>query len=196
MNKTKIISEFKKIVRNKINKNNKYHNYTHTLDVYNCCKMYSFLEDIDCEDALILKVAALFHDVIYFPERLDNEERSALFAEKILKRYDFSKKDILLVKKLILVTKMPVDPKTKLEKIICDSDLDNLGRLDFFKNNEKIRKEFKKSKKEYYSKYLINFLQSQKFHNFYAKKLRNKSFINNKKRIIELINKLNNPKKL
>ena len=40
---------------------------------------------------------------------------------------------------MILATDLMREPKTHLEKILCDADLDNLGREDFFKLDAKLR---------------------------------------------------------
>ena len=41
-----------------------------------------------------------------------------------------------------MATKMPQRPKNLLQQIICDADLDYLGRNDFFILSEKLHKEF------------------------------------------------------
>ena len=40
-----------------------------------------------------------------------------------------------------MATKIPQRPKTDLEKIICDADLNYLGRTDFFSIGEKLYQE-------------------------------------------------------
>ena len=40
---------------------------------------------------------------------------------------------------MILSTDLDREPKTHVEKILCDADLDNLGREDFFKLDGKLR---------------------------------------------------------
>ena len=43
---------------------------------------------------------------------------------------------------MIMATKIPQSPKNKLEKIICDADLDYLGRDDFEPISNSLYKEF------------------------------------------------------
>ena len=43
---------------------------------------------------------------------------------------------------LIMATKIPQSPKTHLEQVICDADLDYLGRNDFEFISNNLRKEF------------------------------------------------------
>ena len=40
---------------------------------------------------------------------------------------------------MILATDLVVEPKTHVEKILCDADLDHFGRDDFFKLDAKLR---------------------------------------------------------
>ena len=41
-----------------------------------------------------------------------------------------------------MATKIPQSPKTELERIICDADLDYLGRTDYFPISENLHREF------------------------------------------------------
>ena len=42
---------------------------------------------------------------------------------------------------MIMATRLPQSPRTLLEEIIADADLDVLGRSDFFSRNEALRQE-------------------------------------------------------
>ena len=55
---------------------------------------------------------------------------------------DFDQYQIATICDLIMATKVPQNPKTLLEKIICDSDLDYLGRDDFFIISRTLYREF------------------------------------------------------
>jgi predicted metal-dependent HD superfamily phosphohydrolase len=71
---------------------------------------------------------------------------------------------------IIMATKIPQSPKTKLEKIICDADLDYLGRTDYFAISGNLRREFLAFQKIKNDKEWIelqqNFLQS---HTYFTK---------------------------
>ena len=47
------------------------------------------------------------------------------------------------MKELIYATIIPHQPKNKLEKIICDADLDYLGRDDFYEISDSLRRELR-----------------------------------------------------
>lgn len=50
-----------------------YHNFNHISQMLNNVKVYSLTES----EKIILRLAILYHDYIYFPERKDNEAKSA-----------------------------------------------------------------------------------------------------------------------
>jgi predicted metal-dependent HD superfamily phosphohydrolase len=60
-------------------------------------------------------------------------------AGRVLKLIGYEPEEIEKVQKMILATDPDVEPKTHVEKILCDADLDNLGREDFFQLDEKLR---------------------------------------------------------
>lgn len=84
-----------------------YHNLVHIT------KMLMFLieREVESDNLDELVLATIFHDVIYDPQRGDNEERSARFAEENLGSFGFSEDLILRVRHLILCT--------KLHQVIC-----------------------------------------------------------------------------
>jgi hypothetical protein len=53
-------------------------------------------------------------------------------AREILPQYGFNDVHIDMIDKLIMSTQIPQSPTTHLEEIMCDADLDYLGRDDFF----------------------------------------------------------------
>ncbi|MFC1753829.1 HD domain-containing protein [Thermoproteota archaeon] len=150
-----------------------YHNYTHAVDVYNTTQQLTSLGNINGNNRFLLETAALLHDVIYIVGNNDNEERSADFARIYLPQLDYSSDEIETVSKLILATKMPQQPEDFLEKIICDADLDNLGRPDFFEKGESLRQELELPSEGWY-KCQMGFLTGHKYHTPMARELRGK----------------------
>ena len=98
-----------------------------------------FHEKVNPEEYFILKTAVLFHDMGYIDQYNDNEIFGVKYAEKILPKYNFSKSQIKKISNLISATKVPQNPKNKLEKIICDADLDYLGRVDFLEISDSLK---------------------------------------------------------
>lgn len=123
-----------------------YHGSHHTLDVLQSLDQICFYEKVNPEDFFILKTAVLFHDMGYIDQYENNETIGVEYAKKFLPEYGYSKTQIEKISQLILATKVPQKPKSKLEKIICDADLDYLGREDFGDISDNFFKELKENK--------------------------------------------------
>ncbi len=120
-----------------------YHNVAHTLDVLKQAVDIAMHEGIkDENDLLLLKISALYHDVGFLKLYTGHEEISCEVAGQELADFGFSKDHINIICGMIRATKVPQQPQTTLEEIICDADLDYLGRDDFFKTGEGLYKEF------------------------------------------------------
>ena len=121
----------------------KYHNADHTLHstkgVVAVANNLAILENISEQDRELLIAAAYFHDTGYIREYERNEPIAARMAGRILKLIGYKADEIEKVQKMILSTDPEVEPKTHAEKILCDADLDNLGREDFFQLDERLR---------------------------------------------------------
>jgi len=108
-----------------------YHNVKHTVDVVTEVELIGWAEDCTDEEILLLKTAALFHDAGHVISYKDHEERSCEIAREYLPKYGYSQEQIDRICEIIMATKLPPQPRNLLEAIICDSDLDYLGRIDF-----------------------------------------------------------------
>jgi predicted metal-dependent HD superfamily phosphohydrolase len=153
-----------------------YHDINHTLDVLKNCNKYIKRDKIDSHDAKLLRIAALLHDIGFIESNEDHEITGGRIAEKLMKAYGFLKKDIDIVVGLILVTRIPQIPKNQLEKVICDCDLDYLGRSDFYSISDLLFRELKlmsviNSKREW-NKFQIKFLEAHNYHTQFALKNR------------------------
>ncbi|HEU5165704.1 MAG TPA: HD domain-containing protein [Chitinophagaceae bacterium] len=119
-----------------------YHNLSHTLDVLEQAERIARQENISDEhDLLLLKIAALFHDSGFLIIYRNHEEKSCEIALESLQNL-LSKEDIKKICGMIMATKIPQTPHTLLEQIICDADLDYLGRNDFEPVSRNLYKEF------------------------------------------------------
>ncbi len=120
-----------------------YHNLKHTIDVTVQVELIGRQEGISDEEMLLLKTAALFHDTGFIRTYKNHEEAGAEIAKEILPKFDYSEEQIEKICKLILITKLPPKPNTLLEQVICDADLDYLGRVDFIPVSETLFRELK-----------------------------------------------------
>ncbi|MBP5667976.1 MAG: HD domain-containing protein [Salinivirgaceae bacterium] len=119
------------MLEEKLPKNLYYHNLKHTIDVTTQVEIIGRHEGISDEEMLLLKTAALFHDTGFTRTYKDHEEAGVEIAREYLPKYDYTPEQIDFICNLIMKTKLPPKPVTLLEQIICDADLDYLGRADF-----------------------------------------------------------------
>ncbi len=122
----------------------KYHNAEHTLHptrgVVAVANRIALAENISAHDRELLLAAAYFHDTGYIREYDKNEPIAARMAGRILKLIGYKPAEIKKVQKMILATDLARKPQNPVEKILCDADLDHLGRDDFFQKDGKLRK--------------------------------------------------------
>jgi predicted metal-dependent HD superfamily phosphohydrolase len=119
-----------------------YHNLAHTLDVLEQSEIIAKEEGVDDKhQLLLLKTAAVYHDSGFLFQYKGHEEKGCEIATEALKNI-FSKEDIKKICEMILATKIPQTPHNLLEQIICDADLDYLGRNDFEPISKNLYKEF------------------------------------------------------
>ncbi len=130
------------MLEHELPKNLHYHNVKHTVDVVTEVELIGWAENINAEEMLLLKTAALFHDAGHTISYQDHEEKGCLLVRKFLPDYGYTEEQITRICELIMATKMPPEPKNLLEQIICDADLDYLGRSDFIPVSYNLYKEF------------------------------------------------------
>lgn len=109
-----------------------YHQLAHTLDVYEAATRIAKDEGVNEHRLLLIQTAALFHDAGMIERYIDHEEVSMKMALQYLPRFGYVNGDIELIARMILATKLPQSADILEEKILCDADLDYLGRDDFF----------------------------------------------------------------
>ena len=118
-----------------------YHNYDHADEVALASGRMGCYYLLSGNDALLLGTASYLHDIIFEVGGKDNEERSAQFAYEHLPSLGYEQMEIEQIGKLILATKLPTNPESRLEEIICDADLSNLGTPRFFSCNDALQRE-------------------------------------------------------
>lgn len=164
------------ILNSKLSKDLYYHCIHHTLDVLKVINQYMKREKINGDEAKLLRIGVLLHDIGYTVSIHDHELRGMEIAEKMMSQFGFSNNHIEIVKGLILSTRVPQRPKNMLEKMICDADLDYLGRPDFYKIGDLLYKEMKAysniENKKNWNKVQIKFLEAHQYHTDFARKNR------------------------
>lgn len=115
-----------------------YHSLAHTLDVYDVAEKLAELEGISPSDKTLLLTAALFHDTGFLIEPKGHESISCDYAREYLPGFGYQPSHIEDICGMIMATKLPQSPHNLLEQIICDADLDYLGRDDFWTTGDKL----------------------------------------------------------
>ncbi|MBI9033118.1 MAG: HD domain-containing protein [Bacteroidales bacterium] len=163
-------------LKDELNSQLVYHNLHHTLDVLNSVKLLSHQESLSTDQLIILKTAALYHDSGMIETYTDHESASMKFAMDALPDFEYTELQIQQVCELIWATRMPQTATTISEKILCDADLDYLGRDDYFLISHSLRLEWKYYNndiplKDWY-KMQIRFLKDHSYFTLAAKQLR------------------------
>ena len=143
MSKENVINDLYEIIRTELSPELTYHSIEHTRDVHEVCVFYINHYELDEKKAELLEIAAVGHDVGFTKTYVNHEQVSAEITLDKMKKYGYSEEDMDVVKDLILATKIPQTPKTFLAQIICDADLDYLGREDFEAIGSQLKEEWK-----------------------------------------------------
>jgi uncharacterized protein len=107
-----------------------YHGPHHVHDVMNAIRPIAIEEKISDEEFELLRVAAAFHDCGFLETYANHEAKGCEIARNILPGFGFGNEQIHQIEQMIMATVVPQAPATKLERILCDADLDYLGRED------------------------------------------------------------------
>jgi adenylate cyclase len=168
-----------------------YHNYKHTIDVVNQAELIGYGEGVDDEAILLLTTAALFHDAGHTIGYDNHEYFGTQIAREWLPKYNYTPVQIDRICEIIMATKLPPQPNNLLEKIICDSDLDYLGRSDFIPVSNTLYEELKAQNKmsslNAWNKIQVKFLSVHQFFTDTANSLREVNKQAQIERIKELI---------
>ena len=172
------------LFREKAPEENVYHSFTHTAEVVKEIQQMTTAINITGDDLEVLLIAGWFHDSGYVKQCNGHEDISIEFARKFLSENGYPQDKIEKVVSLISVTRMPQNPQTLLEKIICDADLHHLGLNDFEERGDLFRMELAKQNiciytdKEWLEKNLKFFNQHQFFTPYGIEKYQTQKNIN------------------
>ena len=124
-----------------------YHCPAHTKDVLSQTLELAAADELDDRDALLLAIAAAFHDAGFLKQRPKNEPIDAKMAvEAMAKSGRFSHEECELVEQMILDTQLVMEgpaqiANSRLSPWLLDADLANLGRDDFWDQTKLLAKE-------------------------------------------------------
>ncbi len=153
-----------------------YHNVKHTVDVVTEVELIGWAEGCTDEEILLLKTAALFHDTGITVSFDEHELRGTEYAREVLPEYGYTPEQIEKICSIIMATRLPPRPASLLEEIICDSDLDYLGRSDFIPVSNTLFEELKAQNKmkdlNEWNKLQVKFISGHQYFTKTARSLR------------------------
>lgn len=153
-----------------------YHNVKHTVDVVTEVELIGWGEGCTDEEILLLKTAGLFHDAGHTIAYDNHEFYGTELAREMLPKYNYTPEQIEQICSIIMATKLPPKPTNLLENIICDSDLDYLGRSDFIPVSNTLFEELKAQNKmgslNDWNKIQVKFISGHQYFTETARSLR------------------------
>ncbi len=150
-----------------------YHNLEHTKYVLDKAILIGQKECVNGEDLLLIKIAALYHDIGFIQSRENHEEIGCTIVHDQLSNDQVHPKAIAKICGMIRATKIPQKPLNHLEKIIADADLEYLGTGNFEPTSERLFEELKYfnnklTRKQWYG-IQVDFLNAHKYHTQFCK---------------------------
>ncbi|MEI6050152.1 MAG: adenylate/guanylate cyclase domain-containing protein [Bacteroidota bacterium] len=153
-----------------------YHNVKHTVDVVTEVELIGWGEGCTDEEILFLKTAGLFHDAGHTIAYDNHEFYGTQLAREMLPEYSYTLEQIEKICSLIMSTELPPKPANLLENIMCDSDLDYLGRSDFLPVSNTLYEELKAQNKigslNDWNKIQVKFISGHQYFTKTARSLR------------------------
>ncbi|MEP2669196.1 MAG: HD domain-containing protein [Cyclobacteriaceae bacterium] len=168
-----------------------YHNLDHINDVLVSALRIAEAEKISEEETKLLRIAALYHDAGFISTYKGHEAQGCLLAKETLPPFGFTTQHLEAICSMIMATKIPQTPQNKLDKILCDADLDYLGRHDFYEIGDRLYNEMKdqgfiETEREWNLTQKV-FLENHRYHTQYGKSHREDE---KQKHLTEVIAKL------
>ena len=169
-----------------------YHSISHTRDeVVPAVERLAGSEGVRGEPLELLITAAYFHDIGFLKQYFNNEPLAVDIASQVLPGFGFTAAQLRVIRGIILATHLPQTPRTLLEKILADADMDVLGRDDFLDRNHQLRLELAAfgitvSDKKWFENQ-ITFMQEHHYFTRSAQQLRDAKKQAN---FVEMINRL------
>jgi predicted metal-dependent HD superfamily phosphohydrolase len=163
------------LLQNKLSKNIKFHTLQHTQEVVAGCQLIAGHVQLSEDNQFPLYLAAWFHDTGYTSgSSKDHEDVSIRLAMEFMDARSLDEEVKKMVVGCINATRMPQNPTSQIEQIICDADLFHLGTDSFDEKNKLLRQELNEfgdndvSKKDW-RKINIRFLERHEYFTPYAK---------------------------
>ena len=166
----KLKSRILELLRTELDPRLTYHCPEHTEDVMEQVGRIAAAENITDKRLLhLMNIAALFHDTGFLRSYKGHEEDSCAIMRDTCSGM-LNEQELKLIEGMIMATQLPQAPATLPEMIICDADLDYLGRDDFDPISRTLKNEFMTfgvvKNEEEWNRLQVNFFNS---HHYFTK---------------------------
>lgn len=164
-----------KILSEKLDPSFLYHNLTHTRRVVKSVHELLGQHQLSDSESQALLLAAWLHDTGYTKGTTDHEEQSCIIAKEFLEGQGAEKKLVEDVCRLIMCTKMDMEPKTLPEKILKDADASHFAKSSYMEISNMLREEWALqgsklfSEMEWLDENIKFFTRNHQFYTDYAK---------------------------
>ncbi len=153
-----------------------FHDLVHTEQMVSSLRLLAEEAELTEDEKAILEIAGWFHDQGYTEGPSGHEARSQAIAREVLSARNVSEEVMRQVEACIGATKMPQQPGSRLQSIMCDADLSHLGTPEYWTFAGKLRQEFLLSQNKVMSepewlRFEIHFLEEHKYHTAEAERL-------------------------
>jgi len=153
-----------------------FHDFQHTQNVVEAARQIGLQYELSEKEMEVLQLAAWFHDTGYYKSPEKHEELSCQLAEDYLKQRGYPAADIEAVKRCIMATRLPQQPNTLLEAILCDADLSHLGNEHYWDRCGRLRQEMLVARDVVMSEpewveFEINFMRRHRYHTEVARNM-------------------------
>jgi uncharacterized protein len=175
-----------------------YHAVAHTRDhVVPAAEKLAALEGFATDEVILVSTAAWFHDLGYIERHDSNEEIAVRMAQEVLPALGYSTTHIQTICDVIMVTRLPQTPKTRLEAVLADADFAVLGSDNILEHIQALRTEFAIFGNVYdddaWYAYQLHFLQQHAYFTTSARRLFDPQKQSNIVKIEQLLTASRNP---
>jgi uncharacterized protein len=169
----KMMQRVTQLLNSNLPDNYYYHNYEHTLYMVDKAMEIGVQEGCSVREIYLLAAGASWHDTGYIKTYKGHEEESVELCGLYLCAFGYAWEELEVVQGMIMATKMPQSPKTKLEEIIADADLEYLGTVDAAAKSDLLYRELQSINplltREEWNKEQISFLQQHSYFTQYCR---------------------------
>ncbi len=108
-----------------------FHREEYARKIYDQSFLLCRAEEVEQEDRLLIRTAALMLFTGLTQAYANYENRSSVIAREILPEFAYSESQIDKICNLIMATKAPFQPNNQLEKILIDTKMEYIGRPEY-----------------------------------------------------------------